>query len=83
MPTIFDSSHRLEVVCQNCSHIISRGGSEIGCWLGILDLAFAIIIWNTDISFGLFISLVLGVTVSLLVLDYFLVPFKDYGLKKN
>jgi uncharacterized membrane protein len=82
-PAVFDSSHKHEVVCHNCSHVISRAWSEIGCWLGLIELAIPIILWQLDMPFKLFFTVLIGLTLSMLLLAYALIPFKDYGKQKK
>jgi hypothetical protein len=41
----------MNTACQNCSHVISRAWSDIGCWLGLFELAIPIILWQLDMPF--------------------------------
>jgi hypothetical protein len=82
-PAVFDSSKKHEVVCQHCSHVISRAWSDIGCWLGLFELAIPIILWQLDLPFKQFVYALVGLTLSILLLAYAFIPFKDYGKQKN
>jgi hypothetical protein len=82
-PAIFDSSHKQEVVCQKCSHVISRAWSDIGCWFGLVELAFPIILWQLDMSFKLFFSALVSFALGTLLLAYLFIPFSDYGKQKK
>ena len=79
---LFDPSHKGEIVCKSCNHIVSTFWSDALAYLGIFEVVLAVVVWKFSSPLTAMIVLFLLITVVLIIFLYFIVPFKSHGIRK-